>query len=1060
MRHQGTNGIDRDILTDTGARPARMPLTDGDPRRVGRYRLTARLGAGGMGVVYLGVGGDGRLVAVKVMRPDLAGDPEFRARFGREVTVLARVRGARIVRVIEAGADVCGPFLVTEYAAGPLLADRVEAGGPLEAGALYDLAAGLAGALSVIHAAGVVHRDLKPSNVIMTADGPKVIDFGIAQVLDSVSLTRTGTTIGSVAFMAPEQFSGKVGPAADIFAWAVTVAYAASGQPPFGTGPTGAVAYRIMHAQPSIVAVPDVLRPVVAAALAKEPQDRPAAHEILDQLMAAPLAFTSTPMPTVLSPAWSTTRSQLGRQISPSPEPHHADKRPASRRLARRRAAVPAAVAAAVTALALVLVAGRAPHPARAATEHGAASSRPLAAGPFGAYPGQQDRGVFQNISRIVGSGKTIVTTGVQTSGGEVRQQFFTSADGGVTWHPASVHGPGGGQAPLGYAATRLAGGPAGWVATGPQAIWTSRDGRSWTLAATHGITPQLPGDQVYVLSSTATGFLAAGQAQAPGGQTQAVIWTSPDGVTWQRTTAALGRDAASISYVATSGQDTVISGTLRNGRWGTWLSTDGGSAWTQVTIPAGHGAENAISGIGAAGSGLIAVRPGTAGDAIAYFSPNGQTWQYAATIGAAGGFRPAVVKGNAFGFVVTGTDAAGNYLAYTSTGAGPTWLPTGSLGSTAGYASAPAATVGPGGTVIAAGSATATKTGQQAILLRASTAGVVQPVPLAAVPQVAVNALAVAGGQQVAVGSADGYPAIWHETADGTWRLVSSLSLVSANPGLTALTSVTHGPAGWLAVGAPGPVAFTSANGITWQAAPATLTAGLASAAAVAAAAGPHGYAVVGKVIAPGGGCVADVWWSPDLTSWTHAHDVNDATGSSQVLTVAAGLHRFISAGSHLGQPAVWTTTGGPAWTTIVLPLASGATSGVLQQIAISGNRVVALGQQVIAGVTTPLAELSTDGGATFAPVPFGPLGPDPAVTALTADAGGFTAAVQAGTPGQQQVTIWTTPDGTTWTQLPGRGTYYELTALAPAGPAVTAIGAASGALSPQPVVLTLPDR
>jgi Protein kinase domain len=1056
MRQQGTSTIDRDIVTGTGPRPDRTPLHDGDPRRVGRYRLTARLGAGGMGVVYLGVAEDGRLVAVKVMRPELAGDPEFRARFGREIAVLTRVGGARIVRVIEAGTDACGPFLVTEYAAGPSLADQVEAAGPLAAGMLYDLAAGLADALSVIHAAGVVHRDLKPSNVIMTTDGPKVIDFGIAQVLDSVSLTRAGTTIGSVGFMAPEQIQGHAGPAADIFALAVTVAYAASGQSPFGTGPTAAVVYRIMHAQPSLAAVPDTLRPVVQAALAKEPQDRPAAHEIFDQLTAAPAAARASapmpmPMPTVLSPAWPATESgisRLGHQLSPVPEPS-ADARPAStRRLTRRRAAlaVPAVAAAAVTALALVLVAGRAPHPARPVT----APSRPVAT--FAAYPGQQDRGLFQTISRIVGSGNTIVTTGAQTSGGVLRQQFFTSADGGASWHLASVHGPGGGQAPLGYAATRLAGGPAGWVATGPQAIWTSQNGQSWTLAATHGIAPQLPGDQVYVLTSTATGFLAAGQAQAPGGRTRAVIWTSSDGVTWQRTT--LGQGAASISYAATSGNDTVIAGPLRNGGWGTWLSTDGGSGWTPVSIPAGPGAENTITGLGSAGSGLIAVRPGTAGDALAYFSPNGQTWQYAATIGAAGGFRPGVVKGSAYGFVVTGTDAAGNYLAYSSTGTATTWLPTESLGPAAGYASAPAATVGPGGTVIAAGSATATKTGQQAIVLRASPASV-QPVLPAAIPQVAVNSLASAGGQQIAVGSADGYPAIWRKADGGSWTLISPLSLVSANPGLTALSSVTHGPAGWLAVGAPGAVAFTSANGITWHPASATLTAGLASAVGVAVAANDDGYVVVGKVIAKGGACVADVWYSDELTSWTHAHDVNDVTGSSQVLAVAGGPDGFISVGSHNGQPAVWTASDGPAWTTIVLPLPSGATSGVLQQIAISGHRVVALGQQVVAGVTTPLAELSTDGGANFTPVSFGPAGPNPAFTALTADPSGFTAAVQAGTPGQQQSTIWTSPDGATWTQTPAAGTT-QLTALAPNGHTVLA----AATHDQRPVVLTLPER
>jgi serine/threonine protein kinase len=313
MVDTGARTVERDariagIVMAGAVPPVRAPLRDRDPRRVGRYRLTDRLGAGGMGVVYLGVGGEGRLVAVKVMRPELADDPEFLARFSREVAVLARVRGARIVRVIEAGTDGCGPFLVTEYAAGPSLAGYVGAVGPLATGTLFDLAAGLAEALTVIHAAGVVHRDLKPSNVILTLDGPKVIDFGIAQVLDSVSLTRTGTTVGSAGFMAPEQVMGQAGPAADIFAWAGTIAYAASGQPPFGTGATDAIVYRILHAEPSVAEVPEVLRPVVTAALAKEPQDRPAAHEILDRLAASSAAFTwarpgGLPAPTVLLPA-------------------------------------------------------------------------------------------------------------------------------------------------------------------------------------------------------------------------------------------------------------------------------------------------------------------------------------------------------------------------------------------------------------------------------------------------------------------------------------------------------------------------------------------------------------------------------------------------------------------------------------------------------------------------------------------------------------------------------------------------------------------------------------
>ena len=160
---------------------ARVPLRAGDPVRISHYQLTARLGSGGMGVVYLGVAWDGSQVAVKVLRPELAENPEFRARFSREVTTLTRVKGMCTVRVIEADTQAPRPFLVTEYIDGPSLADYIEEQGALGAEMLYGLATGLAEALAAIHATGVIHRDLKPSNVLLTAGGPKVIDFGIAQ---------------------------------------------------------------------------------------------------------------------------------------------------------------------------------------------------------------------------------------------------------------------------------------------------------------------------------------------------------------------------------------------------------------------------------------------------------------------------------------------------------------------------------------------------------------------------------------------------------------------------------------------------------------------------------------------------------------------------------------------------------------------------------------------------------------------------------------------------------------------------------------------------------------
>ena len=286
---------------------ARAPLLQTDPSQVGRYRLVARLGAGGMGVVYLGASQDGQQVAVKVLRPELADNPEFRARFGREVTMLTRVQGVCTVRVIQADTKGPKPFLVTEFADGPSLSEYINARGPLDARMLYGLATGLAEALTAIHAAGIVHRDLKPSNVLLTAGGPKVIDFGIAQALDTTSLTRTGITLGSAGFMAPEQIMGKAWTPADIFTWGVTVAYAASGQAPFGTGPPDAIMYRIVHAAPDISAVPPRLRPLVEAALAKEPRDRPTAPQLLSELThtaAQPSVGSGNPTQTILAQTW------------------------------------------------------------------------------------------------------------------------------------------------------------------------------------------------------------------------------------------------------------------------------------------------------------------------------------------------------------------------------------------------------------------------------------------------------------------------------------------------------------------------------------------------------------------------------------------------------------------------------------------------------------------------------------------------------------------------------------------------------------------------------------
>jgi serine/threonine protein kinase len=294
---------------------------------MGHYRLTARLGAGGMGVVYLGVSWDGAPVAVKVLRPELAGDEEFRRRFGREVAALVQVKGVCTVRVIEADSQSATPFVVTEYAQGPSLSEYIDKHGSVAPEMLFGLATGLAEALTTIHAAGIMHRDLKPSNIILTEAGPKVIDFGIARRQDTTAVTRTGMMIGSMGFMAPEQISGHPGPEADIFAWGVTVAYAATGRSPFGAGNTHSILYRIMYGDADIVSVPDSLLPLVEASLAKDPQGRPTARQLLDRLTSAssrPENANDTPTQIILARTW-----QSGSHASPSPASRPAAPPPA-----------------------------------------------------------------------------------------------------------------------------------------------------------------------------------------------------------------------------------------------------------------------------------------------------------------------------------------------------------------------------------------------------------------------------------------------------------------------------------------------------------------------------------------------------------------------------------------------------------------------------------------------------------------------------------------------------------------------------------------------------------
>ncbi|MFE2550842.1 serine/threonine-protein kinase [Streptomyces sp. NPDC059355] len=359
-----------------------QPLREDDPQTVAGYRLAARLGAGGMGRVYLSHTPGGRPVAIKVVRPELAEDPTFLRRFRREVEAARRVRGAYTAELIDADVDGVPPWLATVYVPGPSLSEAVARRGPLPVPAVLWLVAGVAEALEVIHGAGIVHRDLKPSNVLLAADGPRVIDFGISLASGTTSPTATGSAIGTPQYMAPEQaLAGETTAATDVFALGQTAAFAALGEPLYGDGPSVSVLFRIVHSDPDLSRLPESLRPLIARCLAADPDDRATPAEILAwcrqrlgkdadagggpavwREVAGPEPVVPAPIPhptSVHTRALDPQPSQPSQPPQPSPmawqPPTATPLTPEERRVRRRRTAV---IAAAVVTVSAVLLTG------------------------------------------------------------------------------------------------------------------------------------------------------------------------------------------------------------------------------------------------------------------------------------------------------------------------------------------------------------------------------------------------------------------------------------------------------------------------------------------------------------------------------------------------------------------------------------------------------------------------------------------------------------------------------------------------------------------------------
>ncbi len=715
-------------------------------------------------------------------------------------------------------------------------------------------------------------------------------------------------------------------------------------------------------------------------------------------------------------------------------------------------------------------------------------------------------RGISQTLGRVTSDGSEIVAVGSQAGARIARAQFYVSLNDGHSWAMGSVRTPAGGPPPPGHAARFVAGSPGAWVALGPDSIWTSTGGRTWTLSSTTGL-PLLPGDRINVLERTADGFIAAGANVPDGDQAKAspVVFLSANGISWRRLgagqlhlAAGAGR-ALGISYAAAYRNRILIAGDVAEpsgqaGRARTirtsaaWLSSDGGATWalavppsvppsvSPTVRPAGtravpHGASTSaeISGEAETADGFILVRQATAGTRPAvdvYRSPNGTAWTFEATLGTPAGFTAGIVNGGPDGAMVAGQ--AGRVLTAFVSANGASWQQTPAFGAPAAE-SVSGVTMASGLTAVAAGTTSDDPDSRQPLITVLSTQGTADRVDVAAIPgatdpQLAVTAVAAGAGRLVAVGSANGYPAAWTSTDGGSsWtRDAGQTPTALKRPGIQQLTSVTYGTAGWLAVGgvtavaAQHPVVVGSADGRTWQAADGEAAFAAPGLFTEQAAAGPGGYVIVGYQVVSGR-TIAAAWWSAGLTGWHRAALKPNA--SARMLAVAARPGGFVAVGSAGRGPSAWTSRDGQDWTQVSLPLPIGASGAVLQHVASNGRALAAVGTAVTTtGQQVPFAASSSDGGTTWIesvlPVPSGQAGQagqagqtgQASVTALAAAGRGFTATGTFGrTPGHQDVVVWTSPNGSAWTPVTPAG--HGLTG--PGIQAITGLTTFSGTLT-----------
>ncbi|WP_116024259.1 hypothetical protein [Thermomonospora umbrina] len=685
----------------------------------------------------------------------------------------------------------------------------------------------------------------------------------------------------------------------------------------------------------------------------------------------------------------------------------------------------------------------------------------------FALDPAAPTDGHVQELTDATGDGALVIAVGGET-GGSDRGRFLVSADGGRAWRPASVRAADGTEPPPGEVPRRVAGATGRWVALGgpagapkdgpgPTIVWTSADGRTWTRRPPGAFAPQ---DRVLGLARVPAGFVAVG-ASGAGDQAKGVLWTSVDGVRWQRADRLSLGDARSLDRVVASGAAFIVDGVVRKKvtktetkkgkkrkvtrtveERGHWRSTDGGRTWAKVDVPQAQGSFGGLVGLTAGPGGFFAARDAkrttgpkkrrkTTRHGVVWSSPDGGRWTTVGQIqagGYAGLDRFAGSSSGLAALVRTGGDEKTLLR-----GAGRTWQPSGEVAG-------PEVT---GMAVVGSATVVTGRRGPDPYLFVPGVGEIdLKAVPGAINPQRDVAGLVSDGPVLVAFGGGNGEPAAWVAPDGRSWRRATGLG-ADADPGARRLTDVVRGEAGWLAVGRSpsGPLAFTSPDATGWSPSPALPGKGSPSAAAY----GPRGYVAVGQA-APW----TAAWHSSDLKKWKRV----EGGGEGRMRDVVAVADGFTAVGSRPGdkgvdRPAAWTSTDGEKWSHVPIPaLPPGLTSGSLDRVVVSGATLVAVGTGATGGSgPQPFVALSGDGGKTWQTQVIPGAGPGTAVTALTATPRGYVMAGTTGAPGDRDVAVWAA-NGRLWRSVPARGGGLDgrgdqsLTALAASGTDLVAVG------------------